>query len=250
MPLSSLLNSTCGQNCATCLTLSGQATCTNCLPGYVLSASNQCIPCMTNCSVCTLNKNTQTNNQPVCIGCSIGYYLNPLSGQCTNCGMYCAGCFNSTVCVTCLPGYSITSNYQCIVRCIYPCTTCSSTNQASCNSCQAGFTLNTNNNTCTPTCTSSSTTCSICPLGSSINVVNSVQTCVSCTASSACARCDSTNPSVCISCAFGLYLSNSSTCVACSTGCSNCINLNTCFRCMIGYVAVLPASLVTGASIN
>lgn len=37
-------------------------------------------------------------------------------------------------------------------------------------------------------------------------------------------------------------------CQACSTGCSNCLDLNTCFRCMPMYVALLPATMVTGSS--
>ena len=44
-----------------------------------------------------------------------------------------------------------------------------------------------------------------------------------------------------------MYLNNN-VCQSCSTGCSNCLDLNTCFRCMPTYVALLPATMVTGSS--
>ena len=250
--LSPSSNSSCGQNCATCIQKMSQtsAMCTNCLPGYVLTTASLCVPCVSNCSVCTLNTNTQTNNQPSCSACSIGYFLNPQSLMCLQCGTYCASCFNSTICFTCLPGFSFTSTYQCVMRCAYPCATCSTTNPSACTSCQAGFNLNSGSNSCSTTCMANSTSCNICPFGFSLNVMNSSQTCVMCTAASSCARCDSTDPSICISCVFGSYLGNASTCLLCSTGCNNCLNLNTCFSCMMGYVAILPATLVTGGSIT
>lgn len=243
-------NNTCSQNCATCQITNNVQTCLICLPGYILSNANQCIPCMQNCSVCTLNKNVTINNQPVCVSCSIGYYLNALSDLCTPCALNCAGCLNSTVCFSCLQGYTLTSTYQCFPRCNYPCTSCSQTNPSFCTSCQAGFTFNSNNNTCTAQCTSSSNNCTICPLGYSINIGNNTQTCVQCTPASNCSRCDSTNPSNCLSCAFGLYLNSNLSCVPCPTGCSNCLGGSVCFRCQVGYVALLQASLLTGAYIN
>jgi len=250
LSLSSSAASSCSNNCATCQTFNNVATCTNCNPGYVLSTANQCVPCMQYCSVCTLNQNVPVGNQPVCIGCSPGYFLNQQSSICQVCGTGCLSCYQANICYNCMQGYTQTASYTCVPKCNYPCTVCAVNNPNSCTACQAGFYLNTATNTCMSYCTSNSTNCTICPIGSSINVNNSVQTCVTCAPGSNCFRCDSTNPSVCISCAFGFYLNSNSVCVACSQGCTNCLSLSVCFSCGIGYIPLLPAQLVSSLTVS
>lgn len=246
-------NSTnCGQNCGTCMATSTNSnpTCVNCLAGFVL-ANGFCVLCPNACSVCTLNQNTLTGNQPTCTACNIGYFLNVQSLQCQSCSMMgCGACFNASVCLSCLQGYSLTSTYTCVVRCIYPCATCTATNPTQCTSCVNGFSQDpTNSNSCVSnvnTCNGGSN-CTVCPFGYNLLTNNGSQTCVQCDANSKCARCNPTSPSTCTSCNYGYYLTRN-VCQQCGVGCSNCLDANTCFRCMAGYVALLPATLVVGTS--
>lgn len=247
--LSTNTNSTCGQNCGTCIqTLNSNPICINCLAGFVL-ANGLCVLCPNACSVCTLNQNTLTNNQPVCTACNIGYYLNTQSLLCQSCAAGCGACFNSTICQSCLNGYSLTSTYQCVMRCVYPCSTCPATNASQCNSCVSGFTYSSSIKGCVSnvnTCNNGSS-CTVCPFGYNLLTQGSSQTCVICDAASNCARCSPTNRAQCTSCLYGTYLNNG-LCQTCSVGCSICLGGNTCFRCYNGYVALLPATLVTGSS--
>jgi hypothetical protein len=205
--------------------------------------------CPNACSVCTLNQNTLTNNQPVCTACNIGYYLNTQSLLCQACSSGCGACYNSTICQSCLNGYSLTSTYVCVMRCIYPCSTCSSKNASVCNSCVSGYTFSSATQGCISNVLScnNGSNCTMCPFGYNLLSKGASQTCVTCNSASNCARCQPTNTSVCTSCSYGNYL-NGGVCRACTTGCSNCLDINTCFRCINGYVASLPATLVTGSS--
>lgn len=243
-------NSTCGQNCGTCTQASSSASpaCINCLAGFVL-AGGYCVMCPNACSVCSLNQNTLSNNQPTCTACNVGYYLNTQSSQCQSCSTGCGACYNSTICLTCLTGYSLTSTYYCNVNCAYPCATCSAGNAFQCTTCVNGFTFESNNNTCSSnvnTCNSGSN-CTVCPFGYNLLTNGNSQTCVACDTNSKCARCNPSSTSTCTSCMYGYYL-NKGICNACGTGCSNCLDSNTCFRCFPGYLALLPATLVTGSS--
>lgn len=76
-------NSTCGENCGTCVQASSSANamCINCLAGFVL-ANGFCVLCPAACSVCTLNQNTLTGNQPTCSACNVGNFLNKQSLTC------------------------------------------------------------------------------------------------------------------------------------------------------------------------
>ena len=244
-------NTNCGQNCGTCVEPSSGATpiCTNCVPGYVLQ-SGFCVQCPGACSICSLNQNTFTNNQPTCTACNIGYFLNKQSLTCQACQKGCGACFNSTICLTCFSGYSLTSTYTCQVRCIYPCATCSSTNPSQCTSCVNGFTFNSNSlQNCVSNVNSCNTAgnCVVCPFGYGIQIEGTSQTCVECNAGTSCSRCNAASKTVCTSCAYGTYLSNGIS-KPCATGCTNCLNADSCLRCGVGYVATLPATMVTGAS--
>lgn len=241
-------NSTCGDNCGTCVQASSGANpmCINCLAGFVL-ANGFCVLCPAACSVCTLNQNTLTGNQPTCSACNVGNFLNKQSLTCQSCSTGCGACFNSTVCLTCVQGYSLTSIYSCIVRCVYPCSTCSSTNATMCTNCVDGYTLTGMNCTSNVATCNAGANCTVCPFGYNLFTNGTSQKCVACDTNSNCARCNPVSTGVCTSCAYGAYLTNN-ICQACSTGCSNCLDLNTCFRCYPMYVALLPATMVTGSS--
>jgi hypothetical protein len=244
-------NSTCGQNCGTCTQASSSANpvCVNCLAGFVLS-NGLCVLCPNACSVCTLDQNTLTNNQPTCSACNVGNFLNTQNGLCQACGFGCGACFNQTVCLTCLQGYSLTSTYVCVVRCVYPCATCTATNPTQCTSCVNGFSTSpTNSQSCVSnvnTC-NNGTNCVVCPFGYNLLTNGASQTCVACDTNSMCARCNPASTGTCTSCLYGTYLNNG-VCKSCGTGCGNCLDANTCFRCIAGYVALLPATLVVGSS--
>lgn len=161
----------------------------------------------------------------------------------------CGACYNSTVCQSCLNGYSLTSTYACVMRCVYPCSTCSSKNASLCNSCVVGYTYSSTSQSCVSNVNScnSTGTCTVCPFGFNLLSQAGSQKCVTCASASNCARCSVTNTAVCTSCLYGFYLNNG-VCQACSAGCSNCLDANTCFRCYNGYVALLPSTLVSGSS--
>jgi hypothetical protein len=175
-------NSTCGQNCGTCTQTSSSSnpTCVNCLGGYVLTGG-LCVTCPNACSICTLDQSTVTNNQPTCSACNIGNYLNLQNNLCQPCGNGCGACFNSSICLACYTGYSITSTYLCFAKCVYPCASCSSTNPTQCTSCVNGFTPDsTSLQGCTAnvnTCNSGSN-CTVCPFGYNLFTQGNSQTCV------------------------------------------------------------------------
>lgn len=156
----------------------------------------------------------------------------------TTCPWGCDAC-TGLACFSCIQGLILNQNFQCQYRCMTPCATCANNNPFSCLSCVQGYSLVNGacqvDNSC-----SLDGTCMTCPAGFSFSANNDVlkinQVCTSCTASSNCARCMSSQPAVCTSCAFGMYL-NGTICSSCASGCASCISLTMCTKCAMGFVA-------------
>ena len=64
-----------------------------CLLTHTLRAA-----CPSNCQECT--------STGLCTTCNIGYYLNYVNNQCSQCFEHCDVCTNSNSCITCSDGYS------------------------------------------------------------------------------------------------------------------------------------------------
>lgn len=247
-------NTNCGQNCASCQVGTTTATCVLCVPGSTL-VNGQCVLCPVGCSLCS--SATISN----CLACSPGNYLDLVTGTtCIACSANCQSC-NPNGCTVCVNNYTLTSTFTCVPKCWYPCATCSSTSPSTCTSCVAGYTFSAtataSGNCVSTTSCNAQNNCVVCPFGWSLqytaaNATNPFgsQNCVQCAAASNCARCNPASVAQCTSCRFGLYLTNSSTCVACPTGCTNCLNKNTCMSCGVGYVAQMAATIAISANGN
>ena len=226
-----------------------------CLSGYVISNDQSyCIPCSSNCMVCSNNNNlancticnTGTNLDPTknCASCVLGYYMT-LQG-CIKCPASCSSCVNdgsgNVVCAICTdPTMIASSQCSCPVGSFLKNNniTCASCNTiASCYSC-------TNNGADSPKCLScmgnlspiaATNTCGCLP-GFYLNTSNLCWKCpASCSACSlgaslTCSSCvdpnmDTTTP-LC-ACKVGYFLStNLTNCIPCSSSypaCTACTN--------------------------
>lgn len=234
----STCNTPCPANCVTCFNalgtqLSGinpnNIACSSCETGYGLSITGSCLPCLSNCRVCS------GLQQSICIECGQGFYLNSNYG-CSLCSMGCSAC-TPAGCTTCLSGYNLAvSNGAtiCAPLCNFPCASCNNNSPNSCTSCLFGYTLS--GTTCTvSTCSTDSTnSCYYCGVGSVL--VNGA--CTAC--GSNCWRCNPSSPSQCTSCPPQYFLSGTS-CVACSSGCQTCTSASNCVTCSQGYTQVSTA---------
>ena len=230
-------------NCQSCSQNIIQGTsnvCTQCSTSYFISAPALCIVCALNCASCSTSA---TNG---CTTCNSGYYL--VAGQCLSC---------SSTTATQVGGISYTGIAGCSA-CTSP---AGSITSPVCTACQGGYTLGG-----TPAL------CSICQLSSS-----SVVGCNSCTAAGICQSCSSGNiianavassvftcattgatdiancfqqaaggAGSCAICQAGYYLSSSTSCLICATGCSICSASATCTSCQSGYF--LSGSTCTACS--
>ena len=134
-------NKTCSQGCPdNCLSCESGKGCTVCISGYAANSKGVCLPCLSNCRGCS----SQANG--VCINCGRGFFLNS-QGACSVCPNFCTKC-TFVGCEECMPGYTMTSNFQCVPTCTPPCATCSNTNPTSCQSCIAGYTFNNSSSKC------------------------------------------------------------------------------------------------------
>lgn len=144
------------------------------------------------------------------------------TGQCldtVNCPSNCQFCLNSTYCLTCNAGYTVSTTNNLCVQCSV--TGCQQCNQANvCASCNVGYTL------------TSSGICLAC----------SVLYCKSCSSANYCQTCNSVN---------GTQLSPSPTggsCYACNTSlpnmgsCLSCNATNSCGLCQNGYQLYIPTN--------
>ena len=179
-----------------------------CLSGSSL-INGQCVLCPVGCSLCS---SVTVSN---CLACALGNYYNEANGSCLACSSNCAIC-NANGCTSCFDKYIISASSICISKCLDPCSTCDPANSTNCRSCVAGYDwiakigcvpdLNCNRDN----------TCTVCPFTYSLSyqssTIFSYQNCVACRSSSNCARCNPNNPSQCISCSMGTWLTSINVC--------------------------------------
>lgn len=190
-----------------CVSCSSSTQCMICIDGYSPGLAGSCIPCVSNCRKCA------QSFQSVCLDCGIGFYLS--NSICVNCPQFCLSC-NFMGCVTCLNGYFLNNQSQCIANCVPPCATCLDNSTTTCKSCLFGYTATQNGSSviCTPQTTCNGG-CEYCPLGYTYSN-SSFAVCVNCFKNSNCSRCYSANLTACVSCLNGYFLEiTSSLCRPC-----------------------------------
>lgn len=217
-------------------------TCQLCLQGYTNTGAG-CAPCSKGCQVCNPILLTE------CTTCSAGYYLNTTNNVCTPCTSNCLAC-TPIGCMVCTINYVLNQDFTCQMPCMTPCATCSTTNPLTCFSCVQGYVMSNGQCVASTSCNNNSG-CTVCPFGFAImmnnNNVRLNQSCVQCTASSNCARCNVSAPAQCYSCLSGSYL-NGTICSSCASGCSQCISLNMCTMCALGFIPQQSGTLLGNAA--
>ena len=238
----------CIANCSTCTTTTD---CQACLPGFFY-ANGQCSACPQNCNNCSdANTCTQCINNyyfsgSTCVNCSsLGLKKTGASngtGTCQACVSGCLVCDTTTSCTQCGDGYLATGTTACNPCTVTSCKTCNPL--STCTSCLANYILFSN--TCVqcsvPNCQGcdSNGKCLACNAG--FILFNGV--CSNCSVSN-CAYCGS-DPTVCVYCSNGYYLTPNGTCYpgtvqSCvvpwgNTSCTACdtgflLASNACYQC-------------------
>ena len=247
--------SICLEPCATC---SPEGNCVTCISPYSESPNTdgQCYTC-TNilCKVCRFP------NTNFCTTCITGYTAT--NGNCnTTCPQTsCMNCSttNTSQCITCMSGYYINSDVQCTLCPASNCISCLANLPSVCTACSNGFYVNANN-TCQEcpsfcaSCTSNSTCLTLNnPTGQTIVTINGTSVVGTC--DPGCMSCAQNNPSSCVICLDGYYLTNHGSsggnlayCAPCSSSCRTCTagSANQCTSCWPGaYIVTSSSSCVT-----
>ncbi|EGR32302.1 hypothetical protein IMG5_088860 [Ichthyophthirius multifiliis] len=220
---------------ASCLSCINNTSCSTCADGNYLNPLTQfCSPCSANCRTCD-------NNADTCTSCIKGQYLNTNTNtnRCEQCNANCVACENGPT----NDQYALRTCQQCNASCL----TCQ--NAISCNTCNAGYYINTRSNLCEK-CDDN---CQTCENG----IVNNQ--CITCNNNQVllqtricadncdnkqfedqnknCQQCDPTcltcsNPNTCDTCEEGSYLKRSTQkCELCDLNCKTCIEKGKCVSC-------------------
>ncbi len=161
--------------------------------------------CANGCAICSPLTVTS------CLSCMPAYFFSN-NTVCLKCSTGCLSCTSNTSCTNCDSSYTI-SNRSCLPKIPFP---CASTSAAGCQSCAAGFKLDSTGNCAFDFSCNASKNCKTCP--DSTYLQNG-----SCTNCPIIANCSICNPSGvgCAVCNKGYYVSNN-VCTPCLTGCSHC----------------------------
>lgn len=206
-----------------------------CAHGTIPNANGDCTPCAAACETCYYSTSYcstclpgdqryyQATTCEVFKNVTLGAYYVTGGGSVERCVTPCRTCqSDGTTCLTCIPGYfmnPITSTCQ---ICSDRCYTCSTT-ATNCDSCLIGYTWSNITKDCTPICEfyeyfdTTINHCNLCPFP--------------------CVFCNNANPSECLTCQAGYYLTGTK-CERCFDTCMNCTGpLSTdCTVCYPGYV--------------
>lgn len=96
-------------------------------------------------------------NKDTCYKCDLGYTLT--NDICTECPLNCKNCWSASVCVTCFERYVFNSNKQCVLAPNKNCMFFDETDTTQCLMCKPGYTL-TAKNDCVRCLTGSIWSCS------------------------------------------------------------------------------------------
>jgi hypothetical protein len=202
-------------NCLYCGLNSSQ--CSFCFTPWGISSTGVCqasVFCPVNCQLCV--------NSTVCLTCNSGFTVSTATNLCVQCSVIgCATCNQANICASCSAGYSLTANGNCLACSVANCATCSAANY-----CQTCNSLN-------------GVQLSPSPNGGSCFACNAalanMGSCLSCNATNSCGLCQN---------GYQLYIPVNSTgvCIQCNiANCQSC-GLNgtnvICSTCMMGYSAI------------
>jgi hypothetical protein len=126
-----------GNTCVFDSSCNGTSSCTDCGQGLNLYLDG------TNCLACpTISKCIQCSSSNVdnCARCDNEYFVDTTS-TCTLCPTQCTGCISTTICTTCVSGYTLPSDLGAgsCTACSSPCATCQGSSTY-CLSCVDGYT--------------------------------------------------------------------------------------------------------------
>ena len=249
-----MANGTCNKcqvkGCAECS--QDGINCKKCIKGFYDDKMGECKKCPGFCSDCTSNTTclelvitrflvlividgqsmlavcdsscvTCSNRNPeICLECAEGYYLK--NGKCKKCQGGCMTCDEASpsTCLSCYPSNFLTGTT--CATCSSTCMSCASASAPNnCTSCWDGFYLN--GTECVKGCPencfscSSATTCVECLSGYTLFNDAGTLTCAPCISS--CRTCAEGQPSQCLACGEGFYLTGSS-CTPCADNCAEC----------------------------
>ena len=238
---------TCIDNCLSC---TGPDSCLTCMDRFVFK-EGKCQNCPELCLTCNSNEcltcvDHSSVNEYICV-CEDSYYLS--QGQCAKCGTDCLKCSNIDQCDLCPEGYF--HSYGNCFKCPNTCLTCDS---STCLTCKPGASITSNICKCDSGIEDSSGNCLTCSLGCKTCSVSG--DCITCedgyllNPDFSCRKCDrlcnqcSENScktcrdnavisgSLCV-CKIGFYLSSNS-CQSCTEGCTIC-NSTACSFCEPKY---------------
>jgi len=133
------------------------------------------------------------------------------------------------ICTQCANYYYVSANSNCVVCPNTPqCLVCNPVNPQQCQTCNTGFFLNNNICTACPSYCASCSSATLCltlvnPVGFVLMTVIGVSVLANC--DPGCNQCSQINPSSCLICAQGFYLSSSNLCLPCDIS-SQCLTCN------------------------
>ena len=218
--------------------------CSTCVSGYILlSNTDPCIPCFTNCATCS------PANTSLCFSCLPGYWYSASTYSCGNspCRANCNTCKNLSACSNCSVGYFLAPDGSCQPNVDTNCLTSSNGNKLNCTACSSGYVLSTVDGTCLPCSGSYVATCNMPLLDSNGKVIIGAQTTtLSCIPGSYLTpSCGApipgclvpSSPNTCSVCSPGYYSlnNNSLICSPCLPNCQICTNDTSCSSCFQGY---------------
>lgn len=224
---------------AACQTCDGYGNCLTCWSGSVVSGSTCVVSGGSSSSGSPSDPECSNYVAPSCLACYGGYYLNANSGVCTIIPALCQTCDNYGNCLSCWPGFSLSSG-----TCIVPTSggnasptdpECSNYVAPNCLSCYGGWYLDINGvcQLANPLCATVDTfdNCLTCYPGYVLIAGNCL------VANPLCLTVDANNN--CLTCYPGFTVSNGA-CVGSTANplCATTDSNGNCLSCYIGYVLI------------
>ncbi|EGR32306.1 zinc finger lsd1 subclass family protein, putative, partial [Ichthyophthirius multifiliis] len=250
---------------ASCLSCINNTSCSTCADGNYLNPLTQF------CSHCSANCRTCDNNADTCTSCNKGQYLNTNTNtnRCEQCNANCVACENGPTndqCTECQLNNFLTQDKKCVISCqqnqyadaLRKCQQCNAScltcqNAISCNTCNAGYYINTRSNLCEK-CDDNCQTCengivnNQCITCNNNQVLLQTKKCAdNCDnkqfedQNKKCQQCDlmclnCLNSNTCDTCEEGSYLKRSTQkCELCDLNCKACIEKGKCVSCKQNY---------------
>ncbi|EDR26223.1 protein serine/threonine kinase, putative [Entamoeba dispar SAW760] len=230
-----------------------------CSIGYSTSSGMTCKKCrygFNSDGSCIVASSTDVNNcalispkSKYCLRCNTGYYMD--KGECYPCQLNCLTC-DSKQCFICEDEYI--NDKSDINKCIQDIKVCSFSKNSICLKCPQGMMIDNDHTRCSTSCGNNcyscldGLSCDICDI--SVNAIKSSTTC------DVPSNSISVSNSGIIQCSPGYYLSESSTCVSCSSGglhCMTCYSVSNnvfCSSCVDGYIMTTSGVCVSKESVS